>query len=207
MKTLLSAGLYIGLWKSEFSFALRPTLLHRTTRCFAKLHSDNELDSVIKHTVTWLTEEPSSAENTEQTISFDAYDGEILRTVALRNQMASPHNGRANLINCRGLGTCGTCAVEIVKGQVVPSERNAREQLRFTIPPHNFHNNTKLRLACQIQVKSDVQILKRTGFWGQKDSVAIPSRPQLYFGDLEYLLDSKSPEESFAKNDVINESK
>lgn len=25
----------------------------------------------------------------------------------------SPHNDKARAINCRGLGTCGTCAVEI----------------------------------------------------------------------------------------------
>ncbi|GAX11198.1 hypothetical protein FisN_9Hu294 [Fistulifera solaris] len=107
LKRLLSAGLHIGLWKTSSSFVIRrPPLLHRTTRCFGALPSENELDdSVTTHTVTWLTEEPSSAENTAKAISFEAYDGEILRTAALRNQKASPHNGRANLINCRGLGT------------------------------------------------------------------------------------------------------
>jgi hypothetical protein len=100
------------------------------------------------------------------------------------------------------LGTCGTCAVEIIEGQAEPSERNTKEKLRFAIPPHNFHNNTKLRLACQFQIKSDVQILKRTGFWGHKDTVANPSTPQLFFGDLEYILDTQSPEQSFANIDV-----
>lgn len=38
--------------------------------------------------------------------------GAKLRT-ALLQAGVSPHNGRATLINCRGLGTCGTCAVEI----------------------------------------------------------------------------------------------
>jgi ferredoxin len=38
--------------------------------------------------------------------------GTKLRTALLQGGL-SPHNGRAQLINCRGLGTCGTCAVEI----------------------------------------------------------------------------------------------
>ena len=152
---------------------------------------EQDESDVNKYTVTWLT--TKEEEEKGASISFDVYDGETLRTAALRRNVASPHNGRANLINCRGLGTCGTCAVEIVEGQVEPSERNSVEQLRFNFPPHNFHNNTKLRLACQIQVRSNVQVLKRTGFWGQKEDLVDPSVPQRYFGELEYLLDNKSP--------------
>jgi ferredoxin len=43
---------------------------------------------------------------------FSAPQGSKLRTAMLLNGV-SPHNGKAQLINCRGLGTCGTCAVEI----------------------------------------------------------------------------------------------
>ena len=39
-----------------------------------------------------------------------ADDGELLRTALLRAGVASPHNDRARVVNCRGLGTCGTCA-------------------------------------------------------------------------------------------------
>jgi hypothetical protein len=38
--------------------------------------------------------------------------GATLRSALLRGGL-SPHNGGAEAINCRGLGTCGTCAVEI----------------------------------------------------------------------------------------------
>lgn len=38
--------------------------------------------------------------------------GATLRTAMLEAGV-TPHNGRATLINCRGLGTCGTCAVEV----------------------------------------------------------------------------------------------
>ena len=59
------------------------------------------------HTVTWKT--PGDKDD----VTFHAHDGELLRTAALRRGVASPHNPRANLINCRGLGTCGTCAVAL----------------------------------------------------------------------------------------------
>jgi ferredoxin len=126
-------------------------------------------------------------------ITLDVYDGETLRTAALRRGIVSPHNGAANLINCRGLGTCGTCAVEIVKGVVDPPLRNAVEEFRLSLPPHSFHDNNKLRLACQIQIHQNVSVVKRTGFWGQRDQVAMPSAPRRYFGEFEYLLDNKSP--------------
>eukprot|EP00968_Pinguiococcus_pyrenoidosus_P009340 scaffold731_cov261-Pinguiococcus_pyrenoidosus.AAC.86 len=48
--------------------------------------------------------------------------GELLRTSLLRRKL-TPHNGQAKLINCRGLGTCGTCAVRI-EGPVEPAEKN-----------------------------------------------------------------------------------
>jgi len=147
-----------------------------------------------KYTVTWVT----SQNDNKKSLTFDVYDGETLRTAALRRNIVSPHNGRANLINCRGLGTCGTCAIEILSGNVDPPQRNTAENLRLIFPPHNAANNHKKRLACQIQIRGDIQVQKRTGFWGQDASttkVAEPSAPQKYLGDLEYLWDNKSPPE------------
>jgi ferredoxin len=61
----------------------------------------------------------------------------------------TPHNGRAALINCRGLGTCGTCAVE-VQGEVEPRGWTPQERLRLNFPPHAPPRNARLRLACQV---------------------------------------------------------
>ena len=150
---------------------------------------DNDKDNATpqEFTVTWKAADGD--------IIFPAYEGETLRTAALRRGIVSPHNGRARLINCRGLGSCGTCAVEIVEGHVNPVERNDIEGLRLSLPPHNFRGDESptLRLACQIQVIGDVSVTKRTGFWGQRDSVAQVSEAVTYFGDLEYALDRKSP--------------
>ncbi|MCS6813198.1 MAG: (2Fe-2S)-binding protein [Cyanobacteria bacterium] len=87
--------------------------------------------------------------------------GANLRQVLLQHGV-SVHNGGAQVINCRGLGTCGTCAVQ-VEGDV--SAPNWRDRTRRSLPPHSPHRN--LRLACQTKVLGSVQVTKFDGFWGQ----------------------------------------
>ncbi len=96
---------------------------------------------------------------------FECEQGANLRQVLLRQGVAL-HNDRSRLINCRGLGTCGTCAVEIV-GQV--SEPNWRDKSRRSLPPHSLQQNR--RLACQTQVLGNVRITKYDGFWGHSEQV------------------------------------
>jgi ferredoxin len=96
----------------------------------------------------------------EQAIECDA--GERLRDVLLRAGL-SPHNGQSRWFNCKGFGTCGTCAVKVVEGQVGP--KNRREAWRLDFPPHDA--SAGLRLACQIVVEGDLVIEKYDGFWGQ----------------------------------------
>lgn len=92
---------------------------------------------------------------------IDCEEGAILRAV-LRDAGLTPHNGRATLANCRGHGTCGTCAVS-VEGPV--SERTAIERRRLSFPPHDPDDG--LRLACQTRVEGDLRVAKYGGFWGQ----------------------------------------
>lgn len=87
--------------------------------------------------------------------------GDLLRDV-LRAAGVSPHNGAADRLNCRGLGSCGTCAVA-VEGAV--GDRSRRERLRLTVPPHDPDDG--LRLACQTRVFGDVTVHSYPGFWGQ----------------------------------------
>lgn len=88
-------------------------------------------------------------------------EGANLRAELLRQHM-SPYNGAARWVNCRGLGTCGTCAVE-VGGTVSPM--TAVERWRLGFPPHRAGSG--LRLACQCRVLGDVVVRKHPGFWGQ----------------------------------------
>jgi ferredoxin len=155
--------------------------------------SSNDDDSSTPrktHEIRWKTPESSDGD-----IVFHAHDGETLRTAALRRRKVSPHNGKARLINCRGLGTCGTCAVEITpQSSVEPRERNAVERARLNFPPHDSSRQSpNLRLACQVQVKGDLEVTKRSGFWGQYQDAVAPSKAVTYFGDLEFLMDRKSP--------------
>lgn len=79
----------------------------------------------------------------------------------------TPHNGASDTFNCRGLGTCGTCAVG-VKGKV--SRQTAIEKWRLSFPPHKPENS--LRLACQCKIMGDVVVTKYAGFWGQLVNIA-----------------------------------
>ena len=88
--------------------------------------------------------------------------GDNLRSVLKKNKL-SPYNSNAQLLNCHGLGTCGTCAVEIT-GAV--SKKTAVEKWRLNFPPHQEEHG--LRLACQTTVLGDLSIKKHDGFWGQK---------------------------------------
>jgi len=90
--------------------------------------------------------------------------GANLRQVLLANGV-DLYNGQAQVINCHGLGTCGTCAVQ-VEGEVSPP--NWKDKTRRSLPPH--HPDRDLRLACQTQVSGDVKVTKYDGFWGQGET-------------------------------------
>ena len=98
---------------------------------------------------------------TAQGKTFECNRGANLRQ-ALLQQGVDLYNQQAKLINCRGIGSCGTCAVAI-EGDV--SEPNWRDRTRRSLPPHSPARN--LRLACQTRVLGDIEVTKFNGFWGQ----------------------------------------
>jgi ferredoxin len=109
---------------------------------------------------------------TVQGQTFECPTGANLRQVLLAHQADlagdSPvnlYNGRAQWINCRGIGSCGTCAVAI-EGEVAAA--NWRDRTRRSLPPHDPER--PLRLACQTQVLGDITVTKYDGFWGQGDN-------------------------------------
>ena len=92
--------------------------------------------------------------------------GENLRSVLMRNGLPL-YNGIARAIHCRGLGTCGTCSVE-VDGAV--SEKTRIEKWRLSFPPHTQSNSESfgLRLACQCKVIGNLKLTKHVGMWGNR---------------------------------------
>ena len=101
---------------------------------------------------------------TAQGKTIECESGANLRETLLKHGV-DVYNGNATIINCHGLGTCGTCAVE-VEGAV--SEMEWRETARLSLPPHNLQKSR--RLSCQVRVLGDVRVTKYAGFWGQDDS-------------------------------------
>ncbi|MDJ0570763.1 MAG: 2Fe-2S iron-sulfur cluster-binding protein [Pleurocapsa sp. MO_192.B19] len=91
--------------------------------------------------------------------------GANLRRVLLKHKIEL-HNGKSRIINCRGIGSCGTCAVEIIGAVSAP---NWRDRARRALPPHSIQQNR--RLACQTKVLGDIKVIKYDGFWGQGESV------------------------------------
>ena len=100
-------------------------------------------------------------------IKFDNQQIECEEYANLRRALlaanARLYNGLARQIHCRGMGTCGTCAIEL-SGRV--TETTAIERWRLSFPPHK--KGSGLRLACQCRVLGDIEIKKRPGLWGQK---------------------------------------
>ncbi|MEM1416027.1 MAG: 2Fe-2S iron-sulfur cluster-binding protein, partial [Myxococcota bacterium] len=87
---------------------------------------------------------------------------------ARRGAGATPHNGSARMLNCKGFGSCGTCAL-VVRGAVEPAELTRMERWRLDFPPHDATRSRAagMRLACQVRVVGDLDVEKRSGFWGE----------------------------------------
>lgn len=94
--------------------------------------------------------------------SVECPHGANLRLVLIRARLPL-YNSAAKALNCRGNGTCGTCAVR-VEGEV--SEPTQAERRRLAFPPH--HPDAGLRLACQCKVLGDLKVTKYEGLWGQR---------------------------------------
>lgn len=102
---------------------------------------------------------------TVQEKTFECESGANLRRVLLDHDIAL-HNGNSKLINCRGIGSCGTCAVAI-EGEV--SAVTWKERTRRSLPPHDWQR--PLRLACQTRVLGDITVKKYDRFWGQGQTI------------------------------------
>jgi ferredoxin len=108
--------------------------------------------------------ESSMPKVTAQGKTFECNQGSNLRQVLLEHGVEL-YNGNAKIINCMGIGTCGTCAVQ-VEGEV--SEPNWKDKTRRSLPPHSPTSGR--RLACQTKVLGDVKVTKFDGLtdFGEK---------------------------------------
>ena len=65
--------------------------------------------------------------------------GANLRQVLLKAGVAL-YNGNATVINCRSIGTCGTCAVRIEGEPGAINEANWRDRTRRSLPPPRWRS-------------------------------------------------------------------
>lgn len=102
-----------------------------------------------------------------------AMPGANLRTLAINAgvRLYDVHIGPlpGELFNCRGMGLCGTCLVEVVTGaeHLQPAAPNAKENFSIgNSPMGNFRakhwnlegDRSRYRLACQVKVMGDVTL-------------------------------------------------
>ena len=73
--------------------------------------------------------------------------------------------GLNQLVNCRGMGTCGTCRVNIVKGMQNTNPMTAMEKIKFKVPVPDplaclayLGNEETMRLACKTTVHGDIEV-------------------------------------------------
>ena len=73
--------------------------------------------------------------------------------------------GMNKLVNCRGLGTCGTCRVNILKGMENTNQMGLIEKSKFKVPLPDpvpplayIGNEDTMRLACKTKINGDVEV-------------------------------------------------
>lgn len=69
------------------------------------------------------------------------------------------------VLNCRGLGLCGTCLVEVTAGMENTNKLTLCEKMKFKVPVpdpmpcmHYIGHEDTMRLACQTKVMGDIEV-------------------------------------------------
>lgn len=80
----------------------------------------------------------------------------------VRKQGVELYPWHARLLNCRGLGLCGTCLVYVKSGMENLSPKSTMEKINFAVHPMTMlavlGHEDEARLACQVQVNGDCAI-------------------------------------------------
>lgn len=98
----------------------------------------------------------------KEKVTVEAADGEDIRTVARKNGVQL-YSGPHKVVNCMGLGMCGSCNVIVKNGSENCSKKGFRELINKWINPLlglKMLSNPEedVRLGCQTQVNGDVDV-------------------------------------------------
>lgn len=83
--------------------------------------------------------------------------GANLRQEALKAGIGI-YQGKDRLLNCRGLGLCGTCRVLVKKGMENLSPKGLQERIRLGLSLAVIGHEEEMRLSCQTKVLGDCEI-------------------------------------------------
>jgi ferredoxin len=84
-------------------------------------------------------------------------DGSNLRREALRAGVGLYPNIN-KVLNCHGLGSCGSCRVLVTKGMDNTSPMGFLEKARLNMSMAYVGNENTMRLACQTEVNGDIEV-------------------------------------------------
>lgn len=88
--------------------------------------------------------------------TLEIREGTNLRKALLKNGV-NPYVGKDKILNCRGLGLCGTCRVEIVDGKGLPPMSDGEEAaLVGLVPFYASKVPPNVRLSCRLTVNGDI---------------------------------------------------
>ncbi|MEZ6129038.1 MAG: 2Fe-2S iron-sulfur cluster-binding protein [Planctomycetaceae bacterium] len=98
-------------------------------------------------------------------VTAEAQDGEDIRTVARKNGVQL-YSGPHKVVNCMGMGMCGSCNVAIRSGSDKCSPRTFREKfvakwltpLPLLLIKILSNPGKDVRLGCQTMVHGDVEV-------------------------------------------------
>ena len=83
--------------------------------------------------------------------------GGNLRKTAIASEIGVYSNILTKLFNCRGNGKCGTCVVKIDSKNIDPPNEIEKKKLK-----KKLDSDPNLRLACQLNVKNDLNVITIT---------------------------------------------
>jgi len=114
-----------------------------------------------------------------------------------------------NVLNCHGLGMCGTCGVHLVEGTAQNAEPpGAQEKLRVRVydpltphlPAGRIGHEEEFRLSCKTIVKGDLKVITKPYNWFGQGTVEDLDRIGQRAPEYDAKLATKNPTQKKARD-------
>lgn len=114
-----------------------------------------------------------------------------------------------NVMNCHGLGMCGTCGVHLLDGTAANAEpAGMQEKLRVKIydpltphlPAGRIGHEDQFRLSCKTKIKGDLKVLTKPYNWFGKGTEEDLEQIGKRSAEYDELLKKKNPTQRKARD-------